>query len=76
MATIAILDDHRPAEHLATLDIYRKADGSIMLGVTYMADNEIELRGTISERFAAIAEWIGLGVPSLSEQASEYGEQQ
>ena len=66
------LDDYRGCELLATVDVYRHPDGSILLGPSFMDEREIEAVETISERFQKLAEWVGRGKSSLLDQAQDF----
>lgn len=76
MGDVISLDEFRPTDCLAELSIYRRCDGSILLGVTYMRPDEIASVDTISERFKLVADWLASGLPSLSDQASDFLEEQ
>lgn len=60
------LDDYRACELLAETGIYRTADGSILIGITYMDPKEIDSVDTVSERFLLVSGWIEAGLVSLN----------
>ena len=75
MGEVVSLADYRGCELLASLNIFREPDGRILLGVTYMAPQQIESRETISERFELLASMVREGLPSLAAQADDFRDQ-
>lgn len=68
MNNVRNLNDYRECELLGSFNVHRQPDGSILIGMTYMAPKQIEAHNTIRERFYKAAQWLRDGVGTLEEQ--------
>lgn len=74
MTNVVNLDEYRECELLGSVNIYREANGAILLGVTYMEPKQIERVETIASRFEQVRTWLEVGLSSLRKQALEFEE--
>lgn len=74
MGEVVNLNDYRQCELLASVNVYRQPDGSLLLRITDMDDQAIESVETVGERFMMVKGWLSDALPSLDVQAAEFSE--